>query len=257
MAKILGDIEMILEELCNEEFPDVAELRNPSLKHDEWRKHSLQEWDRLAKKLPELIHLAEIQPNNSKGFCRAVRRRVFHFHERAYRPVNPRDCDEALLNAEKSVRGALDCVRALDDEQLKTIRLNWIRLNWIIYTNYHYSLEEDDVFVTWTKITLQLLAGFEVSTGSAPYETGETNKKGRKKLRSDLELDLLIRDLWLIAHDHGGGFTNWPDLDGRAKGTMKQALDLLAQLLPANFLPKAGLAASRVQKLRPDKNASK
>jgi hypothetical protein len=256
----MSDLEKILAELRNEECPDLAHLgkevgpnpidpRSPDAAHLKYR---LEQWELLAEKLPELIHLAEIQTKPSKDFCRAVKQRIFRIQDEAYHPTDPRDCDEALLNAERSVRCALDAIKALDDEQLEIIGDNWI-----VYMDEDYAEEEDDVVGNWIRTTLKLLTGFEVSTGSAPYETGKTSKRGPKKLRSDLELDSLIRDLWLIAHAHGGRFTNGPELDGRAKGTMKQALDLLAPLLPAGLVPKAGLSATRIHQLRPDKNSTK
>jgi hypothetical protein len=201
--------------------------------------------------LPELIHLAEIQSNRCKDFCLAVQKRIFRFYDEGYEPRDPRHCDEALLHVETCVRKALDAIEALDDEQLDDIDCAWVT-----YMDDDY---EGDAVDNWTIATRNLLIGIADYTGSAPYATGKTRKRGRKKkkLRSDVELDSLIRDLWLIAHAHGGGYTNWPDLDGRASGTMKKALDLLAPLLPAGFVPKAGLSNTRIHQLRPDKNCPK
>ena len=196
--------------------------------------------------------MAEIQSNRCKDFCLAVQKRIFRFYDEGYEPRDRRHCDKALLHLETCVRKALDAIEALDDEQQCAIGDAWIT-----YMADDDDADEEDVVGNWTSTTRNLLIGIADYTGSAPYATGETRKRGRKKVRSDFELDSLIQDLWLIAHDHGGGYTNGPDLDGRASGTMKKALDLLAPLLPAGFVSKAGLSNTRIHQLRPDKNCPK
>jgi hypothetical protein len=261
----MSDLVATLDTLRNDEFPDLAHLgkeevpnlidsQSPDARWVKYRKYRLEKWDRLAEKLPELIRLAEIQPNAYYDFCLAVQKRIFRLDDEGYEPTDPRRCDEALLKAERSVRGALDAIMAMNDDQRLAIGDAWIT-----YMDDDDDEAEEDVVSNWTLTTRNLLTGIAEYTGSASYQPGETSKPGRKKnkLRSNVELDSLIRDLWLIAHAHGGGYTNWPELDGRAMGTMKKALELLAPLLPAGFVPKAGLSATRIHKLRPDKNCPK
>jgi len=151
-------------------------------------------------------------------------------------------CDEALLEAERCLRSAQDAIIALSEDQRSAIGSG---LNLKIPDNPVEMMEMD--WANWIPRILRTIAHFT--------ET-EPSRRGRRKVRRNLKLHPLIRDLWRIAQEHGGDFTAWPGGKGHAKGTMVEALRLLEPLLPGGFVPNV-LSVTTLNRLRPDRNRAK
>jgi hypothetical protein len=200
----------------------------------------VQRWDSVDALLPELVSLANIRPTEYRGFCVAV-------HERLLRYINldrSADRDEKMLEAEKRLRSAQDAINALSKDQ--QLALTQAILGSIPFDDY------DDLPQQISKI----LVGIARMTGSGPYRPNEPNKRGPRTERSHLMLRELVTDLWLMAQEHGGDFTISVDDEGRARGTMVQALRLLEPILPPGIVPRV-LPATTIKRLRPDRNFRK
>jgi hypothetical protein len=108
----------------------------------------------------------------------------------------------------------------------------------------------------WPQQIPKILVGIAKITGSGPYRPNEPSKRGPKTERSHLALRELARDLWRIAREHGGDFTISVDEAGRARGTIIQALRLLAPMLPPGLVPRV-IPATTFKRLRQDHNFRK
>jgi hypothetical protein len=203
-------------------------------------------WDGVDVLLPELVSLAKIQPPQYRGFALAVHDRLLEFIEWDW----PDACDEDMLKAEKLLRAAQDAISALSESQCIIVS----RAMSVADPEAGDPTRYDD----WTQQIPRMLAGIAKITGSARYRSNEATRSGPKRERSHgLVLREFIRDLWSIAHAHGGNFTVWEDPDAAqmddASGTMVEALHLLEPVLPHGFVSNTELrlSAKMLNRLRP------
>jgi hypothetical protein len=250
---VMADIASILAELRKKEFPAIDWKPSEKLAigiHEAMlsvQKPSVEQWDRVSKLLPELIALAEIQPNAYEGFCLAVQRRLRGMRpDEKYEAFKSSMRDFRLLEVVRRLRAAQDAIMALSDDQRLEIQMrllvyieprdrSTIGSNWIPMDDH----DRDPInnWVYWIPMMLQRIAEFTETAGES------RPKRGAPKSRNNLLLHPLVQDLWIIALENGGKFTLFEDIkNARATGSIVEALHLLREVLPPGLDTTISLA---------------